>query len=137
MWTGENDLNTVTCGRGSFCNRENIYAVFNLHGYVWAWPQASDETMPRQGSQATVNPDKIQLRLDQMSYMGHRITANGLKINPEKTEAIRKMPVPIDKQMFAAKLAESTTPLRNFTEERKYIQMGGTSALKALDDRLG
>ena len=38
MWTGENDLNTVTCGRGSFCNRENIYAVLNLHGYVWTGP---------------------------------------------------------------------------------------------------
>ena len=39
--------------------------------------------------------------------------------------------------MFAPKLAESTTPLRNLTEEKKYIEMGGTSALKALDDRLG
>ena len=36
---GENDLNTVTCGRGSFCNRENIYAVLNLHGYVWTGPE--------------------------------------------------------------------------------------------------
>ena len=41
VWTGENDLKTVTCGRGSFCNRENIYAVLNLHGYVWTRPKAS------------------------------------------------------------------------------------------------
>ena len=39
MWTGKNDLNTVTCGRGSFCNRENIYAVLNLYGYVWTEPK--------------------------------------------------------------------------------------------------
>ena len=39
MWTGENDMNTVTCGCGSFCNRENIYAVLNLHGYVWTGPE--------------------------------------------------------------------------------------------------
>ena len=32
-------MNTVTCGRGSFCNRENIYAVLNLHGYVWTGPE--------------------------------------------------------------------------------------------------
>ena len=39
MWTGENDLNTVTCGRGTFRNRENIYPVLNLHGYVWTGPE--------------------------------------------------------------------------------------------------
>ena len=38
MWTGENDLNTVTCGRGTFRNRESIYPVLNLHGYVWTGP---------------------------------------------------------------------------------------------------
>ena len=35
-----------------------------------------------------LNPDKTQLRHDEVSYMGHRITANGLKINTEKAEAI-------------------------------------------------
>ena len=38
VWTRKNELKTVTCGRGSFCNRENIYPVSNLHGYVWAGP---------------------------------------------------------------------------------------------------
>ena len=38
VWTGENDLNTVMCGRGTFRNRENIYPVLNLHGYVWTGP---------------------------------------------------------------------------------------------------
>ncbi|XP_028409422.1 uncharacterized protein K02A2.6-like [Dendronephthya gigantea] len=41
-----------------------------------------------------LNPDKIQLRLEEVSYMGHRLTSNGLKIDPEKTKAIRDMPAP-------------------------------------------
>ena len=56
--------------------------------------------------------------------MGHRLTANGLKSYPEKTNAIRDMPT--DKlgvqrllgmanyvQKFAPRLAEITTPLRD------------------------
>ena len=39
VWTCKNDLKTVTCRRGSFCNRENVYVVSNLHGYVWTWPR--------------------------------------------------------------------------------------------------
>lgn len=30
---GENDSNTATSERGSFCNGENIYTVSNLHGH--------------------------------------------------------------------------------------------------------
>jgi hypothetical protein len=44
-----------------------------------------------------LNPDKIQLQLNEVSYMGHRLTTNGLKIDPEKTKAIRDMPIPTDK----------------------------------------
>ena len=39
VWTCKNDLKTVTCGRGSFCDRENIYAISNSHGYVWTGPK--------------------------------------------------------------------------------------------------
>ena len=77
-----------------------------------------------------LNPDKIQLQLKEVSYMGHRITSNGLKIDPEKTKAIRDMPVPTDKlgvqrllgmvnyvQKFAPKLAEITTTLRDLIKK--------------------
>ena len=77
-----------------------------------------------------LNPDKIQLQLNELSYMGHRITANGLKIDPEKTKAIRNMPIPTDKQgvqrllgmvnfvqTFAPRLAEITTPLRDLIKK--------------------
>ena len=68
-----------------------------------------------------LNPDKTQLRLDEVSYMGHRITANGLKINTEKAEAIWNMVVPINKQMFAPKLAEITT-LRNLIKKENVFK---------------
>ena len=77
-----------------------------------------------------LNIDKIQLQLKEVSYMGHRITAEGLKIDPEKTRAIRDMPAPTDKQgvqrllgmvnyvqKFAPKLAEITTPLRELIKK--------------------
>ena len=43
VWTGENDFNTVTCGRGTFRNRENIYPVLNLHGYMWTGPKSGKD----------------------------------------------------------------------------------------------
>ena len=39
MWTGENDLKSVTFGRGSYGNRENIYAVLHSLEYVWTRPK--------------------------------------------------------------------------------------------------
>ena len=53
---------------------------------------------PSQDKGLMLIPDKIQLRLDEVSYMGHRITANGLKTDLEKTEFIRNMTVPTNKQ---------------------------------------
>ena len=77
-----------------------------------------------------LNAQKMQLRLGEVTYMGHLITAEGLKIDPEKTKAIRNMPVPVDKaevqrligmvnyvQKFVPRLAEITTPLRELTKK--------------------
>ena len=40
---------------------------------------------------------KLQLRLSEVAYMSHLITSDGLRVDPEKTKAIREMPVPSDK----------------------------------------
>ena len=58
MWTGENDLNTVTCGRGTFRNRENIYPVLNLHGYVWTGPKLSSNFSMYKINKANLNAKK-------------------------------------------------------------------------------
>ena len=94
-----------------------------------------------------LNPDKIQLQLNEVSYMGHRITANGLKIDPEKTKAIRNMPIPTDKQgvqrllgmvnfvqKFAPRLAEITTPLRNLIKKGNEFKWDEHVHGKALDE---
>ena len=70
MWTGENDMNTVACGRGSFCNRENIYAVLNLHGYVWTGPDSDIEEATENINIVDLDDDKdfdIDLRWDIIS----------------------------------------------------------------------
>ncbi|CAL9687239.1 unnamed protein product [Knipowitschia caucasica] len=43
-----------------------------------------------------LNPRKCKFRLDQVCYVGHLFTKEGLKADPTKTEAISKMPVPED-----------------------------------------
>ena len=87
------------------------------------------------GKGLALNPQKMQLRLREVTYMGHLIMAEGLKIDPEKTKAIRDMPVPVDKagvqrllgmvnyvQKFASSLAEITIPLRELTKkDNKFI----------------
>ena len=72
-----------------------------------------------------LNKDKFKLKLKEVTYMGHKITSEGLKIDPEKLRAITEMQTPKDKQAvqrllgmvnyvqkFAPCLSEITAPLR-------------------------
>ena len=43
-----------------------------------------------------LNKDKVKLRLTEVTYIGHRLTSNGLKPDPKKVEAIVNMPTPKD-----------------------------------------
>ena len=43
-----------------------------------------------------LNPDKMKLRMSEVSFMGHLLTNKGLKPDPAKVEAIVKMPKPQD-----------------------------------------
>lgn len=45
-----------------------------------------------------LNKDKRKFKLPQLSYVGHVISAEGLKPDPAKVEAILNMPPPADKQ---------------------------------------
>ena len=40
----------------------------------------------------------LQLRRKEVSYMGHLLSADGLKPGAEKVKAVREMPAPSDKQ---------------------------------------
>ena len=45
-----------------------------------------------------INEDKIKLRMKEVTYMGHKISADGLRVDPEKVTVIKNMPPPIDKK---------------------------------------
>ena len=43
-----------------------------------------------------LNGDKLKLRQQEVSYIGHLLTAEGLRIDPEKVRAIKEMQRPTD-----------------------------------------
>ena len=76
-----------------------------------------------------LNIHKLQLRLSEVVYMGHRLTAQGITPDPNKVNAIVNMPRPVDKKgverllgfvtylsRFLPKLSEVVSPLRLLTE---------------------
>ena len=59
------------------------------------------------------NKDKIQLNQSEVKYLGHIVSAEVLKGDPEKVEAITSMPKPTDKQGIQ-RLLGSLSYLRGF-----------------------
>lgn len=45
-----------------------------------------------------LNRNKFEVRVPEVKYVGHVITSNGLKVDPEKVRAITEMPPPVDVQ---------------------------------------
>ena len=43
-----------------------------------------------------LSPDKAKLRLTEIPYMGHKLTAHGVQPHPSKVEAIMHMPTRMD-----------------------------------------
>ena len=75
-----------------------------------------------------LNKEKMKLRLDQVPYIGHLLTHEGLKPDPGKVEAILAMPKPADAaavrrfigfvnylSKFLPRLSEVCQPLRRLT----------------------
>ena len=77
-----------------------------------------------------INPEKLETGLDATTFMGHRITKDGIGVDPEKVRAITDMPAPgnigalrrflgmtnyIEK--FIPNLATVTKPLQNLTKK--------------------
>ena len=75
----------------------------------------------------TLNKDKLKFKLRELSYVGHVISAEGLKPDPAKVEAILGILSPSDKQgvrrfmgmvnLFAPGLSELTNPIRDLLKE--------------------
>lgn len=76
-----------------------------------------------------LNLDKVKLRRESVQYVGHLITQEGLRADPEKIRAVQEMPRPVDKEgvrrclgfiqylsKFLPNLADVTEPLRVLTK---------------------
>ena len=77
-----------------------------------------------------INRDKMNLRESSVLYLGHRITAEGVRVDESKVEAIKDMTRPSDKKAvmrllgmvnyvreFIPRLSEISEPLRNLTKK--------------------
>ena len=77
-----------------------------------------------------LNPKKLQLRKQEVPYIGHLLTPDGLKPDPNKVKAILEMPTPAEKQSlqrllgmitylakFLLNLSDVTEPLRRLLDK--------------------
>ena len=77
-----------------------------------------------------LNSEKLTVGEQQVEYFGHLITADGLKLDPQKIEAIQDMPPPADKKelqtmigmitylsKFAPQLSVIMEPIRDLLKE--------------------
>ena len=78
----------------------------------------------------TLNPDKMQFRLPQVSFFGHQWSAKGLSPDPKKISAVKRMNLPKDVETmrsffglvnylnrFSPHLAELSEPLREICRQ--------------------
>ena len=81
-----------------------------------------------------LNREKLQLRLKEVAYISHVLSADRLQPDPEKVKVIREMPTPTDKQSIqcllgmtnylqklAPRLSEITTLLRELTKNDEFL----------------
>ena len=77
------------------------------------------------------NRDKLRYKLTSVPYMGHLLTSEGLKADPNKIEAVKNMPIPTDVPSvqrfvgfvnylarFLPKLSELCEPMRRLTDKK-------------------
>jgi len=83
-----------------------------------------------------LNFDKVRVRKQQMPYVGHIISAEGQKPDPEKVRAMKEMPPPTTKEdvrrflgsiqylaKFLPMLAEVETPLRDAPQTEAFQRL--------------
>ena len=84
----------------------------------------------------TLNPDKMQFRLPQVSFFGHQWSVRGLSPDPKKIAAVKRMELPQDVEMmrsflglvnylkgFSPCLAELSEPLRQICRQNMEFEL--------------
>ena len=87
----------------------------------------------------TLNPDKMQFRLPQVSFFGHQWSTRGLSPDPKKIEAVKRMELPQDMETmrsflglvnylnrFNPHLAELSEPLRQICRQNVEFEINQT-----------
>ena len=87
----------------------------------------------------TLNPDKMQFRLPQVSFFGHQWSARGLSPDPKKIAAVKWMELPQDMETmrsflglvnylnrFSPRLAELSEPLRQICRQNVEFELNQT-----------
>ena len=90
----------------------------------------------------TLNPEKMQFRLPQVSFFGHQWSARGLNPDPKKIEAVKRMELPQDLETmrsflglvnylnwFSPYLAELSDPLRQICRKSEEFQLTGAACV--------
>ncbi|KAL6471870.1 hypothetical protein MHYP_G00205200 [Metynnis hypsauchen] len=67
-----------------------------------------------------LNADKFKLRQSEVPYIGHRLTSEGLKIDPEKSRAIAEMPSPTDVKGLERLLVATAPVLKYYDPEEDF-----------------
>ena len=86
----------------------------------------------------TLNPDKMQFRLPQVSFFGHQWSVRGLSPDPKKIAAVKQMELPQDMEMmrsflrlvnylnrFSPHLAELSESLRQICRQNVEFELTG------------
>lgn len=82
-----------------------------------------------------INKKKLKLRLTEVKYIGHILSAEGVKIDPEKVRAVTEMPAPTTKKAvqrligcvtylakFLPSLSTIAEPLRRLTDKDTHFE---------------
>ena len=90
----------------------------------------------------TLNPDKMQFRLPQLSPFGHQWSARGLSPDPKKIAAVKWMELPQDMETmrsflglvnylnrFSPRLAELSEPLRQICRQNVEFELNQTGCV--------
>ena len=95
----------------------------------------------------TLNPDKMQPRLPQVSFFGHQWSARGLSPDPKKIAAVKRMNLPQDVEMisflglvnylnrFSPHLAELSEPLRQVCRKNVEFELTESMCCFFIDKR--
>ena len=117
---------------------ESLEGVEPIADDILIWGNSKEEYEARQKAMLQrsrekgikLNKEKCKFGLTEVKFFGHILSKDGLKADPSKLEAIKKMPKPSNKaelesvlgmlnylSRYAPKLSELTAPLRELTKQ--------------------